>query len=105
MLLEIEKTQEPRGFRLTGELDASNVTDLSAALEPEIQAGGDLTLDVSELRFMDSSGIQVVVRAARGLGERGNLVLLHPTDVVRRLLELIPVARLDNVEVRERPEG
>ena len=103
MLLEIETTQEPRGVKLTGELDASNVDDLSSSIRRMIEEGGDLTMDLGDLRFMDSSGIQVLVRAARDLSERGNLILLNPGDVVRRLLELIPVTRLDNVEVRNEP--
>lgn len=105
MLLQIEKTEEPKGLRLTGELDASNVEQLGAALRPDIDAGGDVVLDLSGLRFMDSSGIQVVVRAARDLEGRGNLILLQPGDAVRRLLELIPISRLENVEIRADSRG
>jgi anti-anti-sigma factor len=99
MLLDIEKTETPRGFRLIGELDASNVTSLSEALQPEIDRGGDLTLDLAGLAFMDSTGIQVLVRTAQGLEGRGNLILLSPGSLVRRILELIPVQKLDNVQI------
>ena len=99
MLLDIEKTEAPRGFRLIGELDASNVTSLSEALQPEIDRGGDLTLDLAGLAFMDSSGIQVLVRSAQGLEGRGILFLVSPGNLVRRILELIPVQKLDNVQI------
>ena len=99
MLLDIEKTDAPRGFRLVGELDASNVTSLSEALQPEIDRGGDLTLDLAGLAFMDSTGIQVLVRTAQGLEGRGNLILVSPGTLVRRILELIPVQKLDNVRI------
>jgi anti-sigma B factor antagonist len=99
MLLDIEKTEAPRGFRLIGELDASNVTSLSEALQPEIDRGGDLTLDLAGLAFMDSTGIQVLVRTAQGLEGRGNLILVSPGTLVRRILELIPVQKLDNVQI------
>ncbi len=99
MLLDIEKTESPRGFRLIGELDASNVTSLSEALQPEIDRGGDLTLDLAGLAFMDSTGIQVLVRTAQGLEGRGNLILVSPGTLVRRILELIPVQKLDNVQI------
>ena len=105
MLLRIEKIEDPLGFRLIGELDASNVDQLSAALKPAIETGGDIRLDLTELGFMDSSGIQAVVRAARDLEERGNLILMQPGDVVRRLLELIPITRLTNVEVVQDASG
>jgi anti-anti-sigma factor len=99
MLLDIEKTDAPRGFRLVGELDASNVTSLSEALQPEIERGGDLTLDLAGLAFMDSTGIQVLVRTAQGLEGRGDLILVSPGSLVRRILELIPVQKLDNVRI------
>ncbi|MDP9341933.1 MAG: STAS domain-containing protein [Actinomycetota bacterium] len=99
MLLQIEKTNDPRGFRLVGELDASNVGSLTAALEPDVQAGGSLTLDLAGLAFMDSTGIQVLVRTAKGLGERGRLILVSPGSLVKRILELIPVEKLENVSI------
>ena len=105
MLLEIEKTEEPRGLRLSGELDASNVDQLSAALESEIAQGGDVTLGLAGLAFMDSSGIQAVVKAARDLGDRGTLILLQPGNAVRRLRDLIPITQLHNVEVHDGSES
>jgi anti-anti-sigma factor len=99
MLLDIEKMESPRGYRLVGELDASNVATLSDSLKPEIERGGDLTLDLAGLAFMDSTGIQVLVRTAQGLEGRGNLILVSPGNLVRRILELIPVQKLDNVEI------
>jgi len=99
MLLDIERTEAPKGFRLIGELDASNVSSLSEALQPEIDRGGDLTLDLAGLAFMDSTGIQVLVRTAQGLEGRGNLILVSPGNLVRRILELIPVQKLDNVQI------
>jgi len=99
MLLDIHSTDTPRGFRLVGELDASNVSTLSEALQPAIERGGDVTLDLAGLAFMDSTGIQVLVRTAQELSGRGNLVLVSPGSLVRRILELIPVQKLDNVEI------
>jgi anti-anti-sigma factor len=104
MLLQIEKTDDPRGFRLVGELDASNVDSVSEAVEPDIRQGGDLTLDLAGLAFMDSTGIQVLVRTARSLDGRGRLILVSPGSLVRRILDLIPVEKLDNVSVVDEGE-
>jgi anti-anti-sigma factor len=101
MLLQIERTESPRGLRLVGELDASNIDQLSDALAPDLDKGGDLTLDLAGLAFMDSTGIQVLVRSAQELNGRGTLVLVSPGSLVRRILELIPVERLDNVRIEE----
>ena len=99
MLLQLERTDEPRGYRLVGELDASNVGMLSDALGREVTNGGDLTLDLGGLAFMDSSGIQVLIKTAQDLNGRGRLILQSPGDLVRRILSLIPMDKLANVEV------
>ena len=99
MLLTIERTEEPRGFRLVGELDASNVESLTDVLTPVVSEGGNLTLDLAGLAFMDSTGIQVLVATAQKLQGRGNLILVSPGSLVRRILDLIPVRKLDNVEI------
>ena len=99
MLLTVERTDDPRGFRLIGELDASNVGMLSDALGREIGQGGDLTLDLGGLAFMDSSGIQVLIKTAQDLGDHGRLILQSPGELVRRILSLIPMDKLTNVEI------
>jgi len=99
MLLTVERTDQPRGFRLIGELDASNVGMLSDALGREVGQGGELTLDLGGLAFMDSSGIQVLIKTAQDLGTNGRLILQSPGELVRRILSLIPMDKLENVDV------
>ena len=86
--LEITSTGSPRGFRLEGELDVSTAPSLVETLEPELREGGDLTLDLEDLSFMDSVGLLTIITAARRLLSRGNLILLHPGNLVRSLLQL-----------------
>ena len=101
MLLQIERISTPRGLRLVGELDASNVTTLSDAIQDEVADGGDLTLDLAGLAFMDSSGIQVLIRTAQSLEGKGRLILVQPGELVRRILDLIPLTKLENVEIED----
>jgi len=61
--------------------------------------GGDLTLDLGGLAFMDSSGIQVLIKTAQDLSDQGRLILRSPGDLVRRILSLIPMDKLTNVEI------
>jgi anti-anti-sigma factor len=94
MLLEIEDVQEPRGFRLAGEIDLSNAHTLSERLMPATEDGGDLTLDLSELRFIDSSGIRVLVQAFQTLETKGaRLILRSPLPPVRDVFALMDLPR------------
>jgi anti-anti-sigma factor len=89
----------PRFFRLIGELDASNVGDVDAVLEEEILRGEDLTIELSELTFVDSMGVGLLATAAERLAGRGSLILLSPDSSVRKVLELVQLHGLPNVKI------
>lgn len=99
-MLEIASLEDPKGLRLDGELDLATAPDLTSALEPHVRAGGDITLDVSGLRFMASSGVQVLIRTLHSLEGRGRLVLSHPVGGVQRLIDVMGLQRFENLEVR-----
>lgn len=83
-----------------GELDISTAPVLSEALEPAVERGGVVTLDVRDLAFMDSSGLRLLIEAARRLEGRGKLVLRSPGATVRRVLEVSGViGQLPTLEV------
>lgn len=74
---------------LHGELDVASADGLASSLVE--LAGSTLVVDLSDLSFMDSSGIGALVRArnrirAEGLGD---LVLTRPGAVVRKALEIV----------------
>jgi anti-anti-sigma factor len=77
----------------------SNADSLSAALEPMLEADGDITLDLEAVVFMDSTGIGVLMRAAKSLGSRGTLRLDSPGPLVHNVLKLIAADTLPNVEI------
>jgi anti-anti-sigma factor len=105
MALEIVAfNSESRGLRLTGELDLSTTETLLKAVEEPLASGeGDLLLDLSDLTFMDSSGLRVVIGLASRLEGKGKLVLKSPGPMVLRLFELTGVTHLPNLELRHAP--
>jgi len=78
---------------LRGELDLSGVDRAREAVE---QAEGKgmplLVLDLSELDFIDSTGLEVVLRAARRAHDDGRrLIVQRPSSYVRRLFEMTAI--------------
>ncbi|MDQ3991642.1 MAG: STAS domain-containing protein [Actinomycetota bacterium] len=99
--LHIERADRPRAFRLRGELDIVSEGLLLEALAGDLEGEGDLTLDVSALEFMDSSGLRAILQAAQKLGTRGTLVLASPPEAIRRLLDVSGVADVGIVEIAD----
>jgi anti-sigma B factor antagonist len=74
---------------LAGELDLAAAEGFWAELEPLIEPAGVVVLDGTELSFLDSSGLRILLLAngrATQLGAR--LRLVAPQRAVRRTLQL-----------------
>ena len=89
-----------RTLFVTGELDVATAATLEGAVDGALDGqDGELCLDFSGLTFMDSAGARAVIHAhdkAVSLGTR--LVILSPTPVVRRVLELMGLDRLMDIK-------
>ena len=84
---------------LEGELDYSSALTLDDELRRA--DSGDvsvLVLDLSQLRFMDSTGLAIIANAYRRMRRRDRrLVVAHPIGAVRRILQL--TGMLERLEV------
>jgi anti-anti-sigma factor len=84
----VELSDDLDGARLTGELDLLAYEKADVALSPLFDAPGDVTLDVSELAFIDSSGIRLFVRLERAIRDRGVLHLRGASPHIARVFEV-----------------
>jgi anti-sigma B factor antagonist len=89
LTLRVSGEGSAQTLALVGELDMANAATLATELESlEAAVGGEpITIDMSELEFIDSTGIAVLVaayRRANGEGEsRLRFIRSHATGVQR----------------------
>ena len=83
-------------IELDGEMDLSAVDTVRDVLKEAIASGVPrVEIAAAKLTYLDSSGINCLVRAATDAEEAGvELVMRDPTPVVRRVLE---ITRVDDV--------
>jgi anti-sigma B factor antagonist len=81
---------------LTGELDLATAPQLAEELALIPPDGTELlTLDLSGLTFVDSTGLSTFVAAFKQLGSQGvGMVLRSPTASTRRVLEISGLDKL-----------
>jgi anti-sigma B factor antagonist len=87
--VELLSIEQSSSIRLAGELDMSSAPELDQVLEAAVEHGGAVLVDLSELTFMDSTGINAFLKAALSLSGRGCLILHGEQDRVRRVLDLV----------------
>ena len=85
-----------------GELDLATAEALRRCLVPLVKADpppARLVLDLSELAFLDASGVSALLTAQRALAARGGqLVLRSPSRLVRRVVKVLDLDQLLPVE-------
>ena len=102
MALKIDSEKTPGGMTIkaSGEVDLYTSPELRKVILKAIpSSGGELAIDLSEVTYIDSSGVATLVEGLRGATQHGSsFALVSPSQAVKQVLEL---ARLDSVfEVR-----
>lgn len=76
-------------------LDANNVKEFKSAISGHLQGTKQLLLDLSELEFVDSSGLGAFLSCLRQLqAAGGDLKIFGVSKPVRTLFELVRMHRL-----------
>lgn len=86
---------------LSGEIDHHAARDMMAQLDQAIaeRVPARLTLDLSGVTFMDSSGIAVLLRARRQLGHTGGVLRVANIPAqARRVLDAAGIGRLISLD-------
>jgi anti-sigma B factor antagonist len=91
---ELTLSTERAGARavvsIKGELDAYSAPGLEEEVSGLLaDSVSELVFDLSETKFLDSSGLRAILTAQRRLADRdGKLALRAPSEPVRRLLDI-----------------
>jgi anti-anti-sigma factor len=96
LTLRSDREGEIHTICLIGELDLATTDPVQAELERvEATDAAAIVLDLSDLTFMDSTGVRLLVNAqARSRADSNRLTLLRGRAAVQRVLELTGVAAL-----------
>ena len=106
----VESDSEPYTLvELTGEADVTNSDALREVLDAEVaKQPRTMIIDLSGLRFMDSSALHVILRANRVMDRQGGVLsLASPREPVAKMLRLTAADQLIPVypSVREATAG
>ena len=82
-----------------GEIDLATAERCHLALQPWVEAGGPVTVDLSEVTFMDSTGIHAVIDAAKALGDRGCIIIHGAHDGIQKVFDLTMLDSVPNVHI------
>ena len=101
MSLSINTSVDAARVLVEGEVDVSNADELRNAVDAALVLDApEVTVDLSQVSYIDSTGIGVLVGAAHRAADAGKkLVVASPQKNVARVLGLLGVA--DDLNIRQ----
>lgn len=101
MSLSINTSDDAAKVLVEGEVDVSNADQLRSAVDAALAGSApEVTIDLGQVPYIDSTGIGVLVGAAHRAQEAGKqLVVASPQKNVARVLGLLGVA--DDLNIRQ----
>jgi anti-sigma B factor antagonist len=89
-IVESPQPAGPTRVSLRGELDVSWVDEVRLRVEALSDGGAEIRLDLSELEFIDSTGISLLITLVKHARQTGGALKVDPVPPgqVRRVLEL-----------------
>lgn len=101
MSLSINTSVDAARVLVEGEVDVSNADELRNAVDAALALDApEVTVDLSQVPYIDSTGIGVLVGAAHRAADAGKkLVVESPQKNVARVLGLLGVA--DDLNIRQ----
>lgn len=91
-LNQLSATDGELVLELGGEVDLFSIADVQGALAALLATGpSKVIFELRGLRFMDSSGISMLVSTAQSVGR---IELRYPSATIRRLIELTGLGQM-----------
>ncbi len=93
--IELSDAEGVSVVKPAGEVDLNTSPKLRQAVLNAIKGGGSVSIDLSQVHYMDSSGVATLVEGLKSSAKgKGTFSLMRPSPSVLKVLQL---ARLDSL--------
>ena len=100
MSLKIEKQSE--GIKdtvlLSGRLDTTTVPELEAFMEKELKDTQELVFDLTDLEYISSAGLRVLLKVQKYMNKKGDFKLTHVSEVIEEIFEITGFSDILTIE-------
>ena len=99
-MLKIDKRSEGKNVELalSGRLDTLTSPELEKTLKPELDGLKKLTFDFSDLEYISSAGLRVLLMAAQAMEDSGEMVVKNVNSDIMDIFEVTGFSDILNIE-------
>ena len=98
--MEIKTTKENDQLEiaLSGRLDTVTSPELEKMLKPELDGLKKLTFDFSDLEYISSAGLRVLLMAAQSMEDSGEMVVKNVNSDIMDIFDVTGFSDILNIE-------
>lgn len=99
MSLNITKeTGDATTLVLAGRLDTTTAPELEKVVGEVLQETKELILDCTDLEYISSAGLRVILKAQKAIAKKGTMKLVHVGEIVKEVFEITGFTEFLNIE-------
>lgn len=74
--------------RVSGRLDTTTAPQLETELAPSLEEITELVLDLSELEYLSSAGLRVLLAAQKQMNRQGEMIVKNANETIMEIFEI-----------------
>lgn len=94
MEIVMNRSEETLTVEVIGRLDTLTSPELETKLEPELQGIKELIIDLKKLEYISSTGLRVLLGAAKAMEDIGEMKVKNPNEEV---MDVFRVTGFDDI--------
>ena len=100
MSLKIEKQSEGTKDTVfwSGRLDTTTAPELEVFMEKELKDTQELVFDLTDLEYISSAGLRVLLKVQKYMNKKGDFKLTHVSEVIEEIFEITGFSDILTIE-------
>ena len=98
MTIEKNQVEEKLTMKVIGRLDSTTAPELEEAVKESIEGVKDFCFDLSELEYISSAGLRVLLLSQKIMSKQGDLKVTNVKDEVMEIFEVTGFSEILTIE-------
>ena len=98
MMIEKLSTDTGITLKIIGRLDTTTAPELEATVDGCIAGLKELVMDCSELEYVSSAGLRVILKAQKLMNTQGSMKVTNVNETIMEVFEITGFADILNIE-------
>jgi anti-sigma B factor antagonist len=83
-----EKDENNLTIKLAGRLDTTTAPEMEEELKKSLDGVTTLAIDCTELEYISSAGLRVLLSAQKIMNKQGNMIIRNASDEIKEIFDI-----------------